>query len=131
MTKNYPVLSRLLLATVLLLVFWVSAVQASSATVYHTVVFWLKPDTPQATLDAILDSVQSMEDLPMVEAVYVGTPVMSERDVVDDSFGVAFTMTFKDEAALQAYNADPDHKRSSAMTLPHVARGIIYDYKRQ
>jgi hypothetical protein len=56
---------------------------------------------------------------------------MSDRDVVDDSFGVAFTMTFKDEAALQAYNADPDHKRSSAMTLPHVARGIIYDYKRQ
>jgi hypothetical protein len=72
-----------------------------------------------------------MEDLPMVEAVHVGRPIMSDRDVVDDSFGVAFTMTFKDEAALQAYNADPDHKRSSAMTLPHVARGIIYDYKRQ
>jgi len=61
----------------------------------------------------------------------VGTPIMSERDVVDDSFSVAFTMTFKDEAALKAYNADPDHKRSSAMTLPHVVRGIIYDYTGQ
>ena len=131
MTTNYSVFSKLLLATILLLVFWVSTVQASSATVYHTVVFWLKPDTPQATLDAILNSVQSMEDLPMVEAVHVGTPIMSERDVVDDSFSVAFTMTFKDEAALQAYNADPDHKRSSAMTLPHVVRGIIYDYTGQ
>jgi len=131
MTTNYSLFSKLLLATILLLVFWVSTAQASSATVYHTVVFWLKPDTPQATLDAILDSVQSMEDLPMVEAVHVGTPIMSERDVVDDSFSVAFTMTFKDEAALQAYNADPDHKRSSAMTLPHVVRGIIYDYTGQ
>jgi hypothetical protein len=72
-----------------------------------------------------------MEELPMVEAVHVGTPIMSDRDVVDDSFSVAFTMTFKDEAALQAYNADPGHKRSSAMTLPHVARGLIYDYKGQ
>ena len=131
MTTNYSLFSKLLLATILLLVFWVSTAQASSATVYHTVVFWLKPDTPQATLDAILDSVQSMEDLPMVEAVHVGTPIMSERDVVDDSFSVAFTMTFKDEAALKAYNADPDHKRSSAMTLPHVVRGIIYDYTGQ
>ncbi len=131
MTTNYPIFSKLLLATILLLVFWVSTVQASSATVYHTVVFWLKPDTPQATLDAILNSVQSMEELPMVEAVHVGTPIMSDRDVVDDSFSVAFTMTFKDEAALQAYNADPGHKRSSAMTLPHVARGLIYDYKGQ
>lgn len=131
MTTNYPIFSKLLLATILLLVLWVSTVQASSATVYHTVVFWLKPDTPQATLDAILNSVQSMEELPMVEAVHVGTPIMSDRDVVDDSFSVAFTMTFKDEAALQAYNADPGHKRSSAMTLPHVARGLIYDYKGQ
>jgi len=131
MTTNYSLFSKLLLATILLLVFWVSTVQASSATVYHTVVFWLKPDTPQATLDAILNSVQSMEELPMVEAVHVGTPIMSDRDVVDDSFSVAFTMIFKDEAALQAYNADPDHKRSSAMTLPHVVRGIIYDYTGQ
>ena len=131
MTMNPLAHAKLVLGILLLLVFCVSTVQASGAAAYHTVVFWLKPDTPQTTLDAILASVQSMEDLPMVEAVYVGTPIMSDRDVVDDGFSVAFTMTFKDEAALQAYNADPDHKRSSALTLPHVARGVIYDYQSQ
>ena len=65
----------------------------------------------------------------MVEKVLVGGPIMSDRDVVDDSFSVAFTMVFKDEAALQAYNTDPDHKKSSQRTMPHVARGVIYDYK--
>lgn len=107
-------------------------VNLTSATVYHTVVFWLKPNTPANKVNEIKASVKSMEQLPMVEQVLVGTPIMSHRDVVDDSFSIAFTMTFKNEAALSAYNADPHHKKiSSEVTLPHVVRGLIYDYKAQ
>ncbi|MDA8524137.1 Dabb family protein [Alphaproteobacteria bacterium] len=102
---------------------------AAPATVFHTVIFWLKADTPAAKRDEIIRNTQSLEKLPMVEKVFVGQPIMSDRKVVDDSFSVAFTMTFKDEAALEAYNADPRHKKSSARTLPYVARGVIYDYK--
>ena len=66
----------------------------------------------------------------MVEKVMVGTAVMSDRAVVDDSFSIAFTMIFKDEAGLSAYSVDPTHKKiSSEMTMPYVDRGIIYDYK--
>jgi hypothetical protein len=103
--------------------------QAAPATVFHTVIFWLKADTPAAKRDEIIRNTQSLEQLPMVEKVFVGQPIMSDRKVVDDSFSVAFTMTFKDEAALEAYNADPRHKKSSARTLRYVARGVIYDYK--
>lgn len=102
---------------------------AAPATVFHTVIFWLKADTPAAKRDEIIRNTQSLEKLPMVEKVFVGQPIMSDRKVVDDSFSVAFTMTFKDEAALEAYNADPRRKKSSARTLPYVARGVIYDYK--
>ena len=102
---------------------------AAPATVFHTVIFWLKADTPAAKRDEIIRNTQSLEKLPMVEKAFVGQPIMSDRKVVDDSFSVAFTMTFKDEAALEAYNADPRHKKSSARTLPYVARGVIYDYK--
>ena len=98
--------------------------------VYHTVVFWLKPDTTDAKVAEIIRSAKAMQDLPMVEKVLIGTPIMSDREVVDDSFSVAFTMIFKDEAALQAYALDPHHKQiSSEVTMPHVARGVIYDYK--
>jgi hypothetical protein len=101
-----------------------------SAKVYHTVIFWLKPDTPPVSVNEIARSVKSMEKLPMVEQVLVGTPIMSDRDVVDDSFSIAFTMIFNDEEALSAYNADPYHKKiSSEVTLPYVVRGLIYDYK--
>ena len=107
----------------------VKAEKAEEAKVYHTVIFWLKPETPAATVAEIKKSVKGLEKLSMVEKVLVGGPIMSDRDVVDDSFSVAFTMVFKDEAALQAYNTDPDHKKSSQRTMPHVARGVIYDYK--
>jgi len=57
---------------------------------------------------------------------------MSDRAIVDDSFSIAFTMIFEDAAALQAYGADPYHKKiSSEVTMPYVARGVIYDYQYQ
>jgi hypothetical protein len=100
--------------------------------VYHTPIFWLKPETPNATVAKITASMRAMEKLTMVEQVLVGTPSMSDRNIVDDSFGAAFTMRVKNEAALAAYNADPHHKKiSSEVTLPHVERGVIYDYKNQ
>ena len=121
-----------MIATTLLALTLLSAapIKAEQASVYHTVVFWLKPDTTDAKVAEIIRSAKAMQDLPMVEKVLIGTPIMSDREVVDDSFSVAFTMIFKDEAALQAYALDPHHKQiSSEVTMPHVARGVIYDYK--
>ena len=125
-------LAVLTASLIMLAVIAAAPVNAAPPEVYHTVVFWLKPDTSAAKIDEITGSIKAMEKLPMVEKVIVGTPIMSERTVVDDSFSIAFTMTFKDEASLRAYNADPHHKKvSSEVTLPHVVRGLIYDYKSQ
>ena len=63
----------------------------------------------------------------MVRAVYVGDSLPSEREVVDDSFGIAVTLLFDSEKDLQAYNADPEHARKSKQILPHVTHGVIYD----
>lgn len=129
--QKSPLLALLIASLLLLTTFITAPAKAEEATVCHTVVFWLKPETSAATIAEITSSIKDLENLPMVEKVIVGTPVMSERDIVDDSFSVAFTMIFKDEAALQAYNVDPRHKKSSQRTLAHVVRGVIYDYKSQ
>ena len=127
--KQSP-LKLLALAVLLSSALAIPSVMAVSPGVYHTVVFWLKPGTPDQKVDAIIESINSLEALPMVEKVMVGTAVMSDRAVVDDSFSIAFTMIFKGEAALSAYSVDPTHKKiSSEMTMPYVERGIIYDYK--
>lgn len=103
--------------------------QAESGSVYHTVIFWLKPDAPAGKAAEIIKNAKGFEKMPMVEKVLIGTPIMSDRKVVDDSFSVAFTMVFKNKAALDAYNADPHHKKvSREKTVPFVARGVIYDY---
>ena len=105
---------------------------AAASPIYHSVVFWLKPDVSASQADEIIRSIKSMAALPMVQEVLVGRPVMSDRAIVDDSFSIAFTMIFEDAAALQAYGADPYHKKiSSEVTMPCVARGVIYDYQYQ
>ncbi len=105
---------------------------AAASPIYHSVVFWLKPDVSASQADEIIRSIKSMAALPMVQEVLVGKPVMSDRAIVDDSFSIAFTMIFEDAAALQAYGADPYHKKiSSEVTMPYVARGVIYDYQYQ
>ena len=131
-TRKHHSATLTMIATTLLTLTLLAAapIKAEQVSVYHTVVFWLKPDTTDAKVAEIIRSAKAMQDLPMVEKVLIGTPIMSDREVVDDSFSVAFTMIFKDEAALQAYALDPHHKQiSSEVTMPHVARGVIYDYK--
>jgi len=64
----------------------------------------------------------------MVRAVYVGDSLPSEREVVDDSFGIAITLLFDSEKDLQAYNADPEHARKLNQILPLVTGGLTYDF---
>jgi len=101
------------------------------AQVTHTVMFWLKEDTSKETVDAMIEAVEEFEELPMVDQVFVGRPMASEREVVDSSFGIGFTLVFPDEEALKQYETDPGHLAiSRERLLPHVIRGVVYDYQR-
>ena len=99
--------------------------------VTHTVMFWLKEDTSKETVDAMIEAVQKFEALPMVDHVFVGRPIPSEREVVDSSFGIGFTLVFPNEEALKQYETDPGHLAiSREQLLPHVIRGVVYDYQK-
>ena len=100
------------------------------AQIAHTVIFWLKEGTSSETANQLVDAVAGFESLPMVDHVYVGRPMPSEREVVDSSFGLAFTLIFSDENALRQYEADPEHRKiSQEQVLPYVVRAVIYDYR--
>lgn len=100
----------------------------SDIPVVHTVLFWFKPETTAETVAKITSIASSYGSLPMVRAVYVGDSLPSEREVVDDSFGIAITLLFDSAKDLQAYNVDPEHARKSKQILPYVTRGVIYDF---
>lgn len=97
--------------------------------VQHIVICWLKqPGDPMARAQLIGTSL-AFKDLPGVVEVTAGTALPGGRDVVDASFDVAIVMTFRDEAALRAYERHPVHKKAvQEILLPLVERHIIYDF---
>lgn len=98
------------------------------AAVQHIVLCWLKtPGDPMARAQLIGTSLGFL-DLPGVIDVTAGPPLPSDRPEVDDTFDVAIVMTFRDEAALRAYEVHPAHKAAVRSVLrPLVERVVIYD----
>lgn len=94
----------------------------------HTVFFWLKPEAPAGTAQAMLSFYRTeVPTVPGVVAVLAGPPRPSERDVVDDSFAFGVTTVFADTEAEIAWQPHPVHERLIARFGPWLARVLVYD----
>lgn len=88
-----------------------AAAQTDPTGFVHAVYFWYKEDLSEdrkATFENSLDELTKVES---IEAVYYGRPSVSQREVVDDSYDLAWVCTFADSAAQEAYQVDPIHKK--------------------
>jgi hypothetical protein len=124
--------SRLILVVALLAVSCQSLQQPDArerGSVEHVVVCWLKtPGDASARRRVIEESKAFVGVIPGLLDVSAGTALPSTRPAVDSSFDVAVVMTFRDEAALRAYDVHPRHKKAVDEVLrPLVARLVIYD----
>lgn len=98
--------------------------------VQHIVLCWLKSPGDAMARAQLIGTSLGFKDLPGVIDVTAGPPVPFDRAEVDDSFDVAIVMTFRDEAALRAYERHPAHKAAVQSVLrPLVERVVIYDAK--
>ena len=120
----------LLLAACLSLNACVSAPRPAPARpVHHVVLCWLKTPGDAAQRAKLIEASRGLGRIEAVGSVSAGTPVSSDRPVVDDSFDVAIHMTFPSVAALQAYEADPRHMMAvQNVLLPLTARIQVYDF---
>ncbi len=67
--------------------------------------------------------------IPGVTEFRCGVAVPSARGAVDDSFSVAISMTFADQAAADTYQAHPLHIRFvEEVFKPNVRRFVVYDF---
>ena len=57
----------------------------------HVVIFWTKPDVPDATEKSLAGAEQYLKPCPGVLHYHCGKMVPSHRDVVDQSYQVART----------------------------------------
>lgn len=94
----------------------------------HVVVFWT--DKPHAENAAkLLDGARRLAAIPGVLNFRCGTPEPSPRGAVDDSFSVAISMDFADEAAAAVYQSHPLHQEF--LTGPfrdYSRRFVVYDF---
>ncbi|HUJ42298.1 MAG TPA: Dabb family protein [Opitutaceae bacterium] len=94
----------------------------------HTVFFWLKPELTDAQRAEFRRGVESLAAIKHVDAVYVGVPAaVPDRPVADKTFAVGLTVTCRDVAAHNAYQADPIHLAFIARFQPYWTRVQVYD----
>ncbi len=109
-----------------------SYAEVKQQTVTHVVLVWLKKPGNKAMRQQFISISKQLNDLPGIMYRHVGEVMASERQVVDDTFDVAVTATFKNKKALQAYLDHPRHKEIIHQKLkPMINRVVIYDFAGQ
>ena len=96
----------------------------------HVVIFWTKPDVPDATEKLLAGAEQYLKPCPGVLHYHCGKMASSHRDVVDQSYQVALNLVFEDKAAQDAYQAHPLHVDFIEKVFkPCCERVVVYDFE--
>lgn len=97
--------------------------------VIHVVLVWLKEPGNAEHRQRIIEGSKKLEGIPGIQELKVGQPIMSERDVVDDSFDIGLYMTFPNQKAMQAYLTHIEHVEIVRNEfIPVMDRYLVYDF---
>lgn len=93
----------------------------------HVVIFWVNDENESR--DKLLQGTSLLRQIPGVQEFRVGGAIPSDRTVVDDSFAVAISMTFADQATADTYQNHPNHvKFVEECVKPLTSRVVVYDF---
>ena len=103
--------------------------KASPGQVEHVVLVWLKDSGNESKRSELLALTKSFkEQIPGIISISAGTPLPSDRPVVDDSFDIGLVMRFESKEALAAYEKHPIHVKAVKEALAPAARKLqLYD----
>ncbi len=107
------------------------APSAAKGSVDHIVLIWLKRTGNPTDRAAVLAAADELRTIPGLLFLDAGSPLPSERPVVDDSFDLGFTMRFDSAKSLQAYETHPLHvKKVTEVLKPLSQKILVYDIVR-
>ncbi len=102
----------------------------ASTTFLHMVYFWLKDSGNAVHAESIAAGCRThLTKIPGVLRLEVGFPAGTDRDVVDNSYGVALLVEFPDAAAHDVYQDHPDHLAFIAECSHYWSHVRVYDAK--
>ena len=95
----------------------------------HHVYFWLKKETPATAREQLIaDGRSLLGEIPRVRHLWVGSPAMTPRDVVDNSYDVGLCVILDDSAAHDVYQTHAKHLEFIGRNKAHWERVRVYDF---
>ncbi len=114
-----------LLITIILLT---ALLQAKDNILTHVVLCWMDTTVTEAEIDTIIKKTKKLKEIPGIVDLMVGRPVESERPIVDDSFSLGITMTFRSKEKMNRYLKDDRHTSFTAKWIkPRLSKLLVYD----
>lgn len=96
----------------------------------HVVIFWTKPENPDAAAELLAGAEKYLKPIPGVEFYHVGRMAKSHRPVVDQTYQVALNLVFADKQAQDDYQAHPLHVEFVEKVFkPNCAKVVVYDFE--
>jgi hypothetical protein len=80
----------------------------------HAVYFWLREDLSADERARFAAGLEALRGIDGVRHGYIGVPAPTDRPVIERSYSRALVLVFADQAAHDAYQADPAHDRFRA-----------------
>jgi len=118
-----------LLLLTLLFTSYLTQAQEKDKRISHVVVAWLKEPNNTQMREKFIQASRSLENVAGVLSRHVSSVIPSDRPIVDDTFDVAVTVTFKDKRALKHYMQSQQHKKMLHDKLkPLVNRIVVYNF---
>ena len=97
---------------------------------YHVVLCWLKEPGDEMHRKQIIEMTKTFQKIPGVIEAQAGEVVLSDRDIVDDSYDVGILIVTKNENELQKYLDHPIHQKAKKDVLvPLADKILVYDFK--
>lgn len=93
----------------------------------HHVFFWLKEPTNQESRTQFKKGLQGLITVPLIQSSHIGTPVESDRVVVDDSFTYSYMALFRSKEDQVTYQTHPIHLKFIDDCQHLWEKVIVYD----
>ena len=95
----------------------------------HVVIFWTKPELPNAAADLIAGAEKYLKPIPGVLTFHIGRMAKSHRPVVDQTYQVALNLVFPSQQAQDDYQVHPQHLEFIEKAFkPNCAKVVVYDF---
>lgn len=126
--KSAALVMGLLIATSLAAKADTNSEISAAPAVIHSVFFWLKNPDSAEDRKSLIEGLNSLREIPQIQALHVGVPASTvSRDVIDSSYQVSELMFFNSVEGQDEYQSHPIHKKF-VKDYAHLWRKVVvYD----